>query len=369
MNVRFWVAVAGTLMWGWLLLLLPTRMSQADEASSLADVPALSRLVKDGSASAYLAAEALGHLGTAAKEASAVLEGACAAKDGRLRVAAAVALLEIHPKEESPARAKGIAALLGALDDKSEDIRREAARGLARVKKVDAAGMDRLARALADEDPFVATHVADTLAELGEPAVPALSRGVENDATVMLALVALGRMGEKATSAQGAISARLKDADAIVRQEAALALSQIKPEPASAVAALLPLLDDPARGVKAAAAVGISAQGAEGKKAASKLESMLDDADEFTRLVGAYGLAMIESVSSALENKVVTILTKGLSDPRPLVRREALHALGRLGLAAQSAKGEIEKLLNDPEVAISSAAREVLASMSREVKK
>ncbi|MBY0587268.1 HEAT repeat domain-containing protein [bacterium] len=367
----FWVSVVGcatATLWGWMLLIMPIGPCRANERPAEASVAELAALVKDGNPSAYLAAETLGHIGQGAKDALPILASACSAKDARLRVAAAVAILEIDPSEVDDVPSVAVKTLLSMLKDKSPDIRREAVRGLGHVRTMAPETIQQLALSLSDDDAFVATHAADTLAELGEPAVASLIEGVKQDSTVMLALVALGRMGEKAKQAQAVISKRLGDLDPIVRQEAALTLGQIKPEPASAVASLLPLLDDPANAVKGAAVVAITLQGAEGKRAAGKLTMMLDDKAEFTRLVGAYGLAMLGVVEPAIESKVLAILTTGLADPRPLVRRESLRGLASLGAAARSAREAVEKLLADPEEGISSAAKETLEKIDAKTK-
>jgi HEAT repeat protein len=271
-------------------------------------------------------------------------------------VAAAVALLDIHAeKEVLPEIA--IKTLFDSLGSKQPEIRREAIRGLSHAKKIDPTGLRTIALALADEDEFVAVHAADTLVEMGESAVPLLADAIASDRTAMWGMVALGRLGTKGKGAQSAVIRRLTDKDPILRQEAALTLSQIGPESSVAVEALLPLLDDPVRAVQLAAAFSVSSLGPEGKRATSKLEQMLVSDDPLSRLVGARGLATLGEVRPNMANKIVEILSSGLNDARPMVRRESAIALGELGGVAASAQDALEKLRQDKDESIAQAAK------------
>ncbi len=229
-------------------------------ADEHADGPVLKDLipiVEEEGEAAYIAAETIGHLGAGAAEARPALEKACSSTNPRLRVAAAVALLDIHAEKEGLPEI-AIKTLFDLLASKQPEIRREAIRGLSHAKEINPKDLRSIALALADEDELVAVHAADTLVEMGEAAVSLLADAIANERTAMWGMVALGRLGPKGKGGQSAVIKRLTDKDPILRQEAALTLSQIGPDSSLAVEALLPLLDDPVRAVQLAAAFSVS---------------------------------------------------------------------------------------------------------------
>jgi HEAT repeat protein len=328
----------------------------ADEPAGGPSLKDLIPILEQEGEAAYLAAETIGHLGAAAAEARPALEKACSSKNPRLRVAAAVALIDMHgDKERLPEIA--IRTLVDLLGSKQPEIRREAIRGLSHAKKINPNDLRAIALALVDEDELVALHAADTLVEMGEAAAPLLADAIANDRTAMWGMVALGRLGSKGKGGQSALIKRLADKDPILRQEAALTLSQIGPDSSIAVEALLPLLDDPVRSVQLAAAFSVSSLGPEGKRATGRLEQMLSSDDHLSRLVGARGLATLGEVRPGIAEKIVEILTSGLSDSRPMVRRESAIALGELGPLAASARPTLVKLGEDKDESIAQAAK------------
>ena len=141
---------------------------------------------------------------------------------GREGDAALPALRELLAEADPDRRwwaARGLAAvgtpaaresLIAALDDADPYVRACAAQGLGELRAEEA--VTGLARCLADSSPLVSRISADSLARIGNPAVPALI-------------------------------AALKEGEVIVRAGAARALSIIQPQ--EAVPALCAALDDP----------------------------------------------------------------------------------------------------------------------------
>lgn len=353
--------------WTWFILAFAAGIVRAHDPSNGPHLQDLIPVVEEDGEAAYIAAETIGHLGSDAANARPALEKACLSKNPRLRVAAAVALLDIHAEKDALPEI-AIKTLFDLLGSKQPEVRREAIRGLSHAKKIDPKSLRSIALALADEDELVAVHAADALVEMGEQAVPLLADAIASDRTAMWGMVALGRMGPKGKGAQSAVMKRLKDPDPILRQEAALTLSQIGPDSSTAVESLLPLLDDPVRTVQLAAAFSISSLGPEGKRATTKLQQMLASDDQLSRLVAARGLATLGEIRPEQANKIVEILTIGLSDSRPMVRRESAVALGELGSVADSARTALEKLCEDHDESIAQAAKMAIDRIEKGLK-
>ena len=66
-------------------------------------------------------------------------------------------------------------------------------------------------------------------------------------------------------------------------------------------------------------------------------------------------LAYIQNAAGAVPD-----LVAALADPAPRVRRDAVRALGQIGLAASTAAAAVEKLLHDPEEIVRQAAKVTL---------
>lgn len=88
---------------------------------------------------------------------------------------------------------------------------------------------------------------ADSLARIGEPAIPELVRLLadRDPKTRARAAWALGRMGVKGKPAVPALMAALEDEERLVRESAARALGQIGPEAAEAIPDLVRMMTVP----------------------------------------------------------------------------------------------------------------------------
>lgn len=145
-----------------------------------------------------------------------------------------------------------VPALLGALDDRSREVRTAAARSLGRLQAVGA--VEPIVHALAART--VPRSIAgQALLDLGAPALPGL-RGLLDTgdaATRAVAAELLGLLGGAGDS--GVLTARLEDPAAEVRAKAARALGRVGA--AAAAAALRDALDDRVPFVRVAAAAAL----------------------------------------------------------------------------------------------------------------
>lgn len=187
------------------------------------------------------------------------------------------------------------AALVGLMDDESDDVRMVAARSLAAIG--DPSAVQALTAALADRSRWTATTVAADLVEMGTPAVPTLIEIAAADASGdpgahEAAVAAVRVLGEiRDPRAEPVLIGLLAGADDLdLRARAAAALGAVGGS--QAPPALRAALRDDAWQVRAQAAVSLGALGDRGG---------------------------IEALSTAIE------------DPHWWVRRNCAEALGELG--------------------------------------
>ncbi len=112
-------------------------------------------------------------------------------------------------------------------DDKTADLRRLAAKWLARVVRTDQS-LACLVDALNDTDESVRLQAVDSLVAVGKPALPVLIKALESSdvETRRHATLAIGKLGLLAASAIPALKARLDDSDQQVRELAKAALKK-----------------------------------------------------------------------------------------------------------------------------------------------
>ncbi len=254
-------------------------------------------------------AEALGEIGD--PRAIPALVGALKDENERVRRAAAVALGRIG--------APAVPALIGALKDADREVRRAAAEALGRIG--DREAVPALIGALKDADWEVRGAAAEALVRIGAPAVPALVGALkdENGWVRGAAAEALGRVGDP--RAVPALVGALEDAEEWVRRAAAGALGRIGDR--EAVPALVGALEDADWWVREAAAEALGRIG--DREAVPALTEALKDAYERVRRAAAWALGEIG------DREAVPALVGALKDADREVRRAAAGALGRIG--------------------------------------
>jgi hypothetical protein len=220
----------------------------AVQDANLFDARALAECVQAlGSAEAPLrrrAANTLGRMGPAAKEATAALTTALRDEDEAVRLNASYALGTVG--------AAAVPALITEVRAGTEIGRRHACCALSVVGK---AAAPALLQAVEETDWRVRAAVVDTLGEIG-PVTPeivhALIRalGDGSDWVRRHAADAVGTIGKPARDAVPALIRLLEDAQPYVRINAATALAKIGPAAEEAVPALVKTLEDPDRYVR-----------------------------------------------------------------------------------------------------------------------
>jgi len=175
------------------------------------------------------AAQVLGEMGTKARSAAPALMRALKDLDWEVRRDAVVALAEVGGELKLT-----VPALTEALKDSEQPVRLSAVKSLGKIGlKNPELAVPPLMGAFKAQDELVQGYAASHLAKIGEPAVPALCRGLMDDdqrARVWSAH-ALGRIGFTARPAVPALTKALQDKDREVRRVAAQAIQNIRADP------------------------------------------------------------------------------------------------------------------------------------------
>lgn len=270
------------------------------------------------------AAQALGHLGAAAKSAVPALVPLVADPDPRVRRAASRAVLTIRP---------GPAVTLPL------------------VKKL-----------LADADPTVRMTILHTLADLGKPALPGLIAALQDDEAAKYACLVLAEIGPDAADAIPALAERLKiEQRPEVRQQIVMALGAIGS--AAAVPTLSAELTDRRETTRVAAAFGLGRIGPAAKTADAELTKAMTHDDPVLRAVSAWARVKINPADQAAKDQAVTILTESLISKNPLARTAAFRALADLRPGPDRVLPALAKHLQSKDKAVVAEALQALAAL------
>jgi len=217
-----------------------------------------------------------------------------------------------------------VPALLQALGDEAEDVRKAAARALGRIG--DRQAVPPLIQALGDEDEDVRSAAAKALGRIGDPrAVPVLIQALgDGDEDVRKAAAeALGGIGDR--QAVPALLQALGDENWRVRSAAAEALGRIGDR--RAVPSLLQALGDRDRRVRWAAAEALGRIG--DRQAVPALIQALGDEDGWVRWTAAEALGRGAEAfrDAAAARRAARALWWRLTDVDKNVREAAYRAL------------------------------------------
>ena len=240
-----------------------------------------------------------------------------------------------------------------------------------------------------------ASAARERLAQMGEPAVPALVAALKDEQGEVRAhaAYALRSMGPKAKAAVPALISALQDPVWEVRDDAAGALERIGTNAKDAVPGLIGALSDANDHVAAHAASALRAVGPDGKGAIPALIENLSyqgfPALEAQRTLEAFGAVSVPALGRAMSHKEVGVrrraasalqtigkdagaavpsLIAALKDSDSEVRSTAASALGAIGPAANSASGSLVPLLKDEDSRVRLAAGEALTKIGADPK-
>jgi HEAT repeat protein len=282
---------------------------------------------------------ALGDPDAGVREAAAYAIGEIAAerKDPDLWPPASQALRKMLREETDPRARRSAACAVGSFGPDAADaapdlvaafghkdarVRQNAAWALGRLKdKAGAAGVDVLAKALADGDAVVRRDAAAALGDVGQPtAAPAL---------------------------RALIRCIGQEKDAAVRPVAVRSLvSLVGPKDKEVAADLRELFNSDDREVRRGAALALaSVGGAEAKAALPTLTDALRDDDATARELAAAALAKMGDAAAG----AVSALGDALSDSSPAVRRNAALALTGVGSEAHKVFRPLVRALDPKE--------------------
>ena len=236
------------------------------------------------------AAETLGHLGSAAKDAVPHLVELLKDPEETVRAAAADAF------KIGPSAAVVVPRLAELLRNPIAGVRGAAADALGKIGPAAKDAVPHLVELLKDPSEDVRRAAADALGEIGPAAKDAVPLLVEllkdRDVAVRRAAAdALGKIGSAAKDAVPLLVELLKDRDVAVRRAAADALGKIGSAAKDAVPLLVELLKDRGEDVRQAAADALGEIGSAAKDAVPLLVELLKEGDVAVRraAVGALG--------------------------------------------------------------------------------
>ncbi|HUY92107.1 MAG TPA: HEAT repeat domain-containing protein [Pirellulales bacterium] len=317
----------------------------------------------------YAAAYALGDIASPAG--AEALKQARRSDDPMLKTIAVWGLAKISPDSKVLMR-EAAEQLVASLKSDDKYVRQAAARALVELRPDPELVRPALLAALADDDPAVRGNIVEAVAALGASATPDLVKGLKNPNFRDASAAILARIGPPAKAALPALLAALDDATSTERSsaddfhaEALVAIALIGPQDPAVVKKCTAMLNSENDRVRRTATYALGKAGAAAKGAMSALRGQLNGDDETLRMVTLWALLQITPGDQQIVKAAVPGLTKALEDSRPLVRLEAVLALGKLGSQAASAKAALEQLADDPDEAVRRAAAEAVEQVGR----
>ena len=304
-----------------------------------------------------------------AKQAKDSLQAAVDANKGDdgdlfLRLVSARGLAVLFPEDEA-LQTQSVEAIIDGLQSEDKNVRRAAVQALAETKAPSEEVQPRLIAAIEAADQELISDVIRALSAMGAEAVPRVKRGLANPKLRGYAAVILGNIGADAKEAVPELTEALDvDDDPEFRREVLFALGQIGPPAATAVDKIIAILEtsDNDR-VIAAACFALRNMGKAATNAGPALVGVYNDGTEFQRMLAIWALLRVRPGYESVEKRAIPLLIKGLGDERAEVRAEAASALGEIGPNAAAALPELEKLVNDPDPIVASAAKAAVAAI------
>lgn len=274
-----------------------------------------------------------------------------------VRAAAAAALAEF-PK----ASRASVPALAAALADADVAVRRSAAEALERFGGDAESAVPALDRALEDANGGVTIRAAEALGRIGAPALPALTKRLDDPRYANLALQTIGQMGSAAKSAAPRLLEKIQTPGALSPRELCLALAAVEPDPQTAGPPLQKIAQDARNPARPAAIYALGRIG--DRTALPMIARFAEDKDPLTQMASAWALVQLEPKHAEYVKIATPRLMQALEHSDSLIRRHAAMALGRLGPGAASAVPALTKRLQeDDDLAVRVASAFALANI------
>jgi HEAT repeat protein len=185
--------------------------------------------------------------------------------------------------------------------------------------------------------------------------VPVLAAALgEGGGAARLSADALGRL--RTPEAERALATRLKDPDRQLRLVVAraLALHTEAERPAVLAALLEALADAPNDAERERAVLDVANLGRDARAALPSIANHYERGSPDLKLAAAITMAWAAPAAGV---RALPVLLAGLENPRADLRRQALEAIGHLGVPAQAHAAAVERLAGDPDASVQEAAR------------
>ena len=294
-----------------------TQLGQAQDVSQL-----VQKLKSGDVAEKVDAARALSSLGAEAKDAVPALTAALSDKDASVRAYAAHALGAIGEGAQSAA-----ASLINLAVDKDVRVRREVRDALIAIKAPRELTIPLMVKTLQEAEPAVVIPAIQTLAELGENAVPVLEGALQDHRACYWACLVLADVGPKAKAATPMIVKVLGHGEPECRLQALVTLGEIGAGAKEALPAILDTLEkDKFGGVKYAAAFALGKMGPNPNSKTALLKA-LSSKDEHLRVISCWSLGQLYPADAKLNERCLKIVLAALKSKTPAVREVAIQTL------------------------------------------
>jgi HEAT repeat protein len=320
-------------------------------------VQTLVMLLKDPDpATRAQAIETIGELGPKAKAATPDLQKALADKDGIVRLQAALALKKLGDAKDS------LTDLVKLLDDPDGRVRKIAAASLEEVGPDAKPAVPGLTRMLRSRDRAARQQAANTLKAIGmraRAAVPELTNLLmDSDMEVRTSgIQALGKIGPDARDAVPALVVLFKDKEETIRSQAATAIGDIGP---TSIPILTEALRYEDKDVRQYAAIAFVNMGPKAKEALPALAAALKDKDPEVRKAVALSLKEIGPDAKPVVAALTEALTK---DTENEVRIGMILILGTMAIADKPSMMAMISAFKDKDEAVRMTAIEAVSKL------